>query len=443
MIEARIVAAHRERENAHLQLHRGETPIDQRESPLPLIERLGPGLLFAAAAVGTSHLVQATRAGAAYGLTLGLLIVAICVLKYPLFRFAADYAAATGETLVAGYARRGTGLVWVMFAVSAIEAVAAVAGVSLVTAGIATWLFAIDAADVVVTLGMLLLTAVIVGAGRYRLLESFTTLFVALFSVLTVIATIISLPALATIDGGAIGTFALSRANLSFATAVSGWMPIGNTASIMLAAWVLAKQAESGQRGLTAARFDFNLGYAISSVLALCFLVMGSAVLFGRDVSMPGGGAQCAATCTDMFAGAGGAWSRLLVAAAALAVMYSTLLAVLDGFPRMMQGFLAALGWHRQEPDRSGFLMLLTIIVTCAGAFLVFFLSSFTAFIDLVTITGFVAAPVVAWANYAAITGDNVPPAARPGSGLRRFHLAAISALLVASASFLYLRLAA
>ena len=33
-------------------------------------KKLGPGLLFAGAAIGVSHLVQSTRAGAEYGLTL-------------------------------------------------------------------------------------------------------------------------------------------------------------------------------------------------------------------------------------------------------------------------------------------------------------------------------------------------------------------------------------
>ena len=68
--------------------------------------RLGPGLIFAAAAVGTSHVVQSTRAGAGFGLTLAALILVICALKYPLFRFAADYAAITGENLVRGSSRR-------------------------------------------------------------------------------------------------------------------------------------------------------------------------------------------------------------------------------------------------------------------------------------------------------------------------------------------------
>ncbi|MFH1568216.1 MAG: divalent metal cation transporter, partial [Gemmatimonadota bacterium] len=72
-----------------------------------LSTKLGPGLLLAAAAVGTSHLVQSTRAGAEYGLTFALPIVLVCLLKYPVFRFAAVYAAATGNTLIEGYARRG------------------------------------------------------------------------------------------------------------------------------------------------------------------------------------------------------------------------------------------------------------------------------------------------------------------------------------------------
>ena len=39
------------------------------------LQALGPGVLYAATAVGTSHLVQSTRAGASYGLALVLFIL--------------------------------------------------------------------------------------------------------------------------------------------------------------------------------------------------------------------------------------------------------------------------------------------------------------------------------------------------------------------------------
>ena len=50
-----------------------------------LIRSLGPGLLWAGAAIGVSHLVQSTRAGAIYGFQLVLIILLINLFKYPFF----------------------------------------------------------------------------------------------------------------------------------------------------------------------------------------------------------------------------------------------------------------------------------------------------------------------------------------------------------------------
>jgi Mn2+/Fe2+ NRAMP family transporter len=437
--EPRIVATPIQRENACL---REETAINIAVTLQGVRSRLGPGLLFAAAAVGTSHLVQSTRAGAAFGLTLGALIIAVCVLKYPLFRFAADYAAATGESLVAGYRRQGRLLVGIMFIAAAIEAIAAVAGVSLVTAGIARWLFNLPGTDLHAALGILLVTGALVAFGRYRLLESFTTVFVVVFSLLVVFATAASLPVVLEQPLQQFPAFPVSTENLSFATAVAGWMPIGNTAAIMLAGWILAKPDSIAHTRLAIARFDFNLGYLTSIVLALCFLVMGTAALHGRSEPLPTGGAAYTAVFVDMFAGTIGELSRIPVAVAALTVMYSTLLAITDGFPRMLQSFLAELGLSSKDSNsqRRHYLALMAVVILTAAILLTFFLRSFTDFIDLVTIIGFIAAPAIAWANYLVIRGSNVPVSARPGRTLRWWSHAAVVALLVASSSFLYFR---
>ena len=47
-----------------------------------LINSLGPGLLWAGAAIGVSHLVQSTRAGAIYGFQLVAIILFINLIKY-------------------------------------------------------------------------------------------------------------------------------------------------------------------------------------------------------------------------------------------------------------------------------------------------------------------------------------------------------------------------
>ena len=47
-----------------------------------ILAALGPGLVWAAAAVGVSHLVQSTRAGASYGFALVGVVVVANLLKY-------------------------------------------------------------------------------------------------------------------------------------------------------------------------------------------------------------------------------------------------------------------------------------------------------------------------------------------------------------------------
>ena len=49
--------------------------------PQPLWRSLGPGLVWAGTAVGVSHLVQSTRAGAGYGFSLLLIVLLANLLK--------------------------------------------------------------------------------------------------------------------------------------------------------------------------------------------------------------------------------------------------------------------------------------------------------------------------------------------------------------------------
>ncbi len=64
------------------------------------LKNLGPGLLFAGAAIGVSHLVQSTRAGADFGFGLIWALILIHIVKYPFFQFGPRYATATGESLL-------------------------------------------------------------------------------------------------------------------------------------------------------------------------------------------------------------------------------------------------------------------------------------------------------------------------------------------------------
>ena len=49
-----------------------------------ILKKLGPGLLFAGAAIGVSHLVQSTKAGAEFGFGLIWALIIANLFKYPL-----------------------------------------------------------------------------------------------------------------------------------------------------------------------------------------------------------------------------------------------------------------------------------------------------------------------------------------------------------------------
>ena len=246
------------------------------------LNQLRPGLLFAATAVGVSHLVQSTRAGAEFGLTLMSVIVLACLIKYPLFRFGAEYSAATGKSVIVGYTHQGRWLLALFFVVTVIEGVGVIPGVSMVTAGLTMNLFGFQADDVAVTMAIIIAASLIVALGRYRLLENLTRVFVVLFSGLSIVAAV----AAATRLGGdqpLITPFELNNKNLFFSIAIAGWMPIGPAGAAFLSVWVIARsRAQRRPVDPTEARFDFNVGYFTTLVIALCFLVMGAALLFGQ-----------------------------------------------------------------------------------------------------------------------------------------------------------------
>jgi len=109
-----------------------------------IIKKLGPGLLFAGAAIGVSHLVQSTRAGADYGFTLIWALILANIIKYPFFLFGPKYTMATGETLLHGYKKMSKYYLVAYFILSIVTMFTIQTAVTIVTAGLAIELFGIS-----------------------------------------------------------------------------------------------------------------------------------------------------------------------------------------------------------------------------------------------------------------------------------------------------------
>ncbi len=400
-------------------------------------DTLGPGLLFAGAAVGVSHLVQSTRAGAEYGFSLVLIILAANLLKYPAFAFGPRYAAATGTSILEGYRRQGRWAL-VLYAILTVGTMFTVlAVVTVVTAGIAKALLELEASVAWISAFLLVAGSVTLAVGRYRVLDRFMKPVVALLTIMTVTAAALVVP---TIDWSEIALWPTTwnHATSSFVAPLVGWMPSAVDVAVWHSLWTLAKRRDSHHApSIADAMLDFNIGYIGTALLAICFLVMGAGLLYGTGQTVPVAAGAFANQVIDLYATALGGWSRYLIGSCALAVMISTTITVLDGFPRALAGlverFRCAEVADADDSELSRRAYWVAVLVLSAGATVILFYvqgQDFKRLVDLATALAFLTAPVLAILNHRSVFAGYIPADRRPGAAMRAFSLASIVLLI-------------
>lgn len=192
-----------------------------------MLKTFGPGILFAGAVIGGSHLIQSTRAGANYGFDLLLLVILINIFKYPFFEFGHRYTAATGESMLEGYAKLGKSTVWVFFIMNIFTAAINGAAVTLVTAGLCANLFGISLSPATLSLIILALIMVILFVGRYGMLDLVMKIMIAILAITTIVTVLVALG----VDTGlalkehVVKPDMWDAAGIAFLLALMGWMP--------------------------------------------------------------------------------------------------------------------------------------------------------------------------------------------------------------------------
>jgi Mn2+/Fe2+ NRAMP family transporter len=405
-------------------------------------EKLGPGLMFAALAVGVSHLVQSTRAGASYGLTLAGLILITCLVKYPAFRFGSEYAAVTGKPLLKAYERQGRWVLLIYLFGFPLDMFIGIAAIVLVTSGIFKNVFSIGLDDISLSFILLVAGAIFLISGRYKVFESFTKLVVILFSLLAIITAALTIPEINWQTDKLTREVVFDQPTILFMIAIAGWMPTGVSISVFQSIWVCEK-AKTMNRPITPkeARFDFNLGYISTIILALCFLLMGTALMFNTGIEFEPSPAGFAAQLIDMFARVIGNWAKPLIAFAALAVMASTMLASLDACPRVAGTVLQQLVPSLKIDESKLYIIFLITQIIGASLILIFFMTSFRTFIDFATSVAFISAPVLCWFNHRAIFSNEIEPDLQPGKFLHTWSLLSIFIMLSVALYYIFIKL--
>ena len=109
-----------------------------------LLKTAGPGILFACTAIGVSHLVQSTRAGADFGLLMLGFVIITAILKYPFFEYGSRYANSTQTSIIDGYKKLGKPALWLYFILTISSMFFVTGAVGFVTAGFLENLFGVD-----------------------------------------------------------------------------------------------------------------------------------------------------------------------------------------------------------------------------------------------------------------------------------------------------------
>jgi len=384
-----------------------------------LSRTLGPGLLYAASAVGVSHLVQATRAGAEYGLALVGVMLVFGLVKYPAIRFGGEYTALAGESLLDRYARDGRAVVFVVVVLVALQMCFTFPAVLALTAGLVSATFKLSAPLAVVAAGLALPVAALVVIGRYRRVERVTSVLVVVLAGLVVVATLLVAHRVP-VSAATFVPPSIDAGTVFFCLALAGFMPTPVDGALLASVWVDARRRAGGRVVGPEARRDFDIGYFGSLALGVAFMVLGTAVMFGTGTSFAPEAPRFSGQVLDLFTAAVGPWVFPLIAAAALAVMLTTVLALADGLPRVMTRALELAGAGRTTPSHR---ILTGIQAVVAVAVIHFLIASFTTFIDVVTFASFLASPVLAWLNHRAMFGRDAPEGG-PGRAVERWSLA-------------------
>jgi Mn2+/Fe2+ NRAMP family transporter len=388
-------------------------------------EAIGPGLVFAATAVGVSHLVQSTRAGANYGLALLLVVVLANLFKYPAFRFGPQYAVATGTSLLEGYRRQGKGVLVLYLLLTLGTMLTVQAAVTIVTAGLLMAVFGLHWPIVLVCGILMAICAVILVFGRYRLLDRITKTLIALLTFSTVIATAMVFSKIPWTSSSWLpnSTMLGQRKTILFVAALVGWMPSAIDVAVWQSLWTLARRRDTKHTPtLQQSMLDFHIGYIGTSLLAVCFVLLGAGVMFPTGKHFGGSAGQFANQVINLYVETLGGWSRPIIGIAALAVMFSTTLTVIDGFPRALSVLVARFRGPEPEggddptsPEQRK-MYWLAIAALGLGSLLVltFALRSLKTLVDVATTLSFLTAPALAIFNHRAVCSADVPKEMQP-----------------------------
>ncbi len=368
--------------------------VNGSDQPLPegLSTRLrfiGPGIILAAGAIGSGELILTPRAGALYGLSIAWVIVISIIYKMTLTVGLARYTIATGEDVFRGFSRLPGPRLWFVWVLSLLFLIGAIgySGIALACGSALYALFPslsmVQWAVVVVVLAYALLLG-----GSYGPVEKMAFVL----SSILIIGVVYNLTALRPEAGWFFRGLVPDIPAGSGRTIISllGWTA-GGASTLVYSFWILEKGI--GLKGkdrvslaegrfspasikrlnswMSLIRLDIGLSYMLMIVVSLAFLVIGVLVL--RTAGPAGGPLVPAREETTLILSrllttAAGPQARLIFLIAALAILLSTIIGLVDGKSRALRTGMKMI-FVRSSRIPDGRLYRLFVTLMCAVIF--------------------------------------------------------------------------
>lgn len=380
----------------------------------------GPGILLASAAIGGSHLISSTQAGALYGWQLAIMIILANLFKYPFFRFGTEYAYSTGSSLVAGYAKKSKVYIWVFFVLSVVSGVISTGAVALLCAVILGHMLPFELGTLALSAIVMVSSWVLLIAGHYKVLDNITKWIIVALTVATLAAVAIAAGQPSNIAPDFVEASPWNLAALGFIIALMGWMPAPLEFAAINSVWT-SKKIKTDQTSHYQGMIDFNVGYFTSAILALFFLALGVFVQYGTGQEIANQGGAYVGQLIQMYTQTIGDWSKILVTLVAFLCMFGTVITCADGYGRVNAESLSLI--QTQTSDHTEKYVATSISFTVVAGYLLiaFFLGQMAHLLKFAMITAFVAAPIFAYLNYSLVKDES-----NLSTGMRYFAVAGI-----------------
>ncbi len=370
---------------------------------------LGPGIIWAASAVGVSELVFATRAGTLYGMALLWAPLLSLFIKYFMTEIVGAYTIATGENVVTAFSRvevkagklrllpRGwiLWLLWVLFVFS----IAGMAGCALAV-GSALYALVPALPFAIWSLLALALVGIILFWGSYDALTKISRVLVAVMVFFVFYAIAQAPPPVGDVLGGLVPR--VPAGSPPELIPLLGWVGAGAVGTVWFSMWAQASnRGMAGKKGELAAadvprirnwirlnRIDLIISTVITAILTTGFLIAGAVIL--RPLGTVPEGDALGIVLSHI---AGQHWGRAGEAVFLLGILgtlFSTLLANIDGICRVAA---SAVGFYqgKKEPPKTWYniFLLIYLLTSALLAFVVrapVFMLQITAAVDTMLI---------------------------------------------------------